>query len=124
MKLTALSASGDEAILHVYKAGEIFGELCFSAAVQSYGATALESSEILEVSAARVIVSLRARPELVSDVLTQRSERVAVAYGGIHAFLSGRSPHESRASCSVWSRLSRQPPRGWGWPMPSPSVGV
>ena len=80
VKLSTILPSGDEITFRVYPANEIFGEFCFCWPVQRYWATALESSDVVEVTAGQAIESMVRHPELVGPLVSALSERIASAY--------------------------------------------
>ena len=80
VKLSTVLPSGEEITFRVYPVNEIFGEFCFCWAVQRFWATALESSEVVEVPAVRAIEWIVRRPELVVPLVSALSERIASAY--------------------------------------------
>jgi CRP-like cAMP-binding protein len=88
VKLTDISASGDEILVELYRSGEIFGELCFRGGAQECGATAVERSEILEIPAGLLIERVRTRPDALMELLGELSGRLAAAHGELQAFLS------------------------------------
>jgi CRP-like cAMP-binding protein len=90
VKLTDVSITGDERIVHLYQDGEIFGESCFLQAAQLYCATALEQSEVLQVSAQRVIEQVQTRPEILQELLGELSGRLAATSSEFQAFLSDK----------------------------------
>jgi CRP-like cAMP-binding protein len=90
VKLTEVSITGDERIVRLYQRGEIFGESCFLQAAQLYGATALEQSEVLQMSARRVIDQLQSRPDILQELLGEMSSRLAATNGEFQAFLSDK----------------------------------
>jgi CRP-like cAMP-binding protein len=90
VKLTDVSITGDERIVHLYERGEIFGESCFLPAAQLYCATALEQSEVLQMPARRVIEQVQSRPEILQELLGELSSRLAVTNGEFQAFVSDK----------------------------------
>ena len=80
VKLSTILPSGEEITFRVYPANEIFGEFCFCWPVQRYWATALESSDVVEVTAGQAIESMVRHPELVGPLVSALSERIASAY--------------------------------------------
>ena len=88
VKLTDVSVAGHEMIVHLYQPGEIFGERCFLPAPQRYFATALEQSDVLEMSASGVIEQVRTRPDTLLDLLGELSGRLAATDGAFQAFVS------------------------------------
>ena len=90
VKLTDVSITGDERIVHLYQHGEIFGESCFLQAAQQYCATTLEQSEVLQISARQVIEQVQSRPEILQELLGELSSRLAVTNGEFQAFVSDK----------------------------------
>lgn len=88
VKLTDVSVAGDEMIVHLYHPGEIFGERCFLPSAQRYFATALEQSEVLEMSAGGLIEQVRNRPDTLLELLGELSGRQAATDGALQALLS------------------------------------
>ncbi len=88
VKLTDVSVTGDEIIVHLYQPGAIFGERCFLQGAQQYCATALEHSDVLEISAGRVIEQVRSRPDTLLELLGDLSGRLAATDGEFQAFVS------------------------------------
>ena len=80
VKLSTVLPSGEEITFRVYPANEIFGEFCFCWPVQRFWATALELSEVVEVTAVHAIESIVRRPELGVRLVSALSERIASAY--------------------------------------------
>lgn len=88
VKLTDVSAMGDELIVRICQAGEIFGERCFQRTVQQHRATALEHSEVLELPARQVIEQVGSRPDTLLELLGELSGRLAATDSELHAFVS------------------------------------
>jgi CRP-like cAMP-binding protein len=88
VKLTDISAGGNEIIVHLYQPGDIFGERCFLPAAQQYCATALEHSEVLETSASSVVEQLRNHPDALLELLAELSGRLAATDGEFQAYVS------------------------------------
>lgn len=80
IKLTALSAAGDEVILQVYRPGDIFGELCFCGHERQHTAFVLEPSEVIEATDQDVLSALQGHPALVFELLETITARLAGAY--------------------------------------------
>jgi len=77
VKLTDVSAAGDEVIVRLFRPGEIFGERCFLKGVQQYSATAIEPCGVLEMPTAQLIEQVRSSPEILLDLLGELSGRLA-----------------------------------------------
>src|SRR6266852_4876762 len=88
VKLTDVSTMGDELIVRLCQAGEIFGESCFLQAAQQHCATALEHSEVQELPARQVIEQVRGRPDTLLELLGELSGRLAATDGELQAFVS------------------------------------
>jgi len=88
VKLTDVSPAGDEVIVHLYHAGEIFGEHCFVGTAQQFFATAVEYSDLLEMPASGVIDQIRSRPDTLVELLGALSSRLTTIDGEFHSFVS------------------------------------
>src|SRR5262245_7061842 len=78
VKLTDVSIGGDELIVRLVRPGEIFGERCFLKGVQQqYSATAIEPCGVLEMPTVRLLEEVRDNPEILLDLLGERSGRLA-----------------------------------------------
>jgi len=75
-------------IVHLYQPGAIFGERCFLPAAQRYFATALEDSEVLDMSPVRLLEQVRNRPDTLPGLLGELSGRLAATDDALQAFVS------------------------------------
>jgi len=88
VKLTDVSADGDEVIVHLYRPGDIFGERCFVGVTQQFFATAVEHVELLEMPAGDVINQLQGHPDTLVELLGALSGRLATIDGEFHSSVS------------------------------------
>jgi CRP-like cAMP-binding protein len=80
VKLSAVLPSGDEITFRVYRPGEIFGEFCFCGGVKRFWATALEPSEVVEVTSRHATELLLQKPETALRLIADLADRLASAY--------------------------------------------
>ena len=80
VKLSAVLPSGDEITFRVYRPNEIFGEFCFCGGVKRFWATALEPSEVVEVTSRQVTDLLLQSPESALRLIGDLADRLASAY--------------------------------------------
>jgi CRP-like cAMP-binding protein len=83
VKLTAVTAAGDEMLLEVYYPEAVFGELCFCEETHTATATAIEDSEILSATLGQLRNRLREQPELVFALFGEFASRLSSAYANL-----------------------------------------
>jgi CRP-like cAMP-binding protein len=88
VKLSTLSPKGDELTLRLYRPDEIFGEGSFCRGVHRYWATAIEPSELVEVSTARAFEAMIQEPELALELVSNLADRLVSAYDEIQTVSS------------------------------------
>jgi excisionase family DNA binding protein len=88
VKLTDVSLTGDEMIIRLYQPGAIFGERCFVQGMQQYRATALEQSDVLQITARSLLEQVRRRSDTLLELLGELSERLATTDGEFQTFVS------------------------------------
>jgi CRP/FNR family transcriptional regulator len=80
IKLTAVTASGDEMLLEVYHPDAVFGEMCFCDAGHVATATATEDSEIALATVGQLRALLREQPDLALALFGEFASRLSSAY--------------------------------------------
>jgi CRP/FNR family transcriptional regulator, cyclic AMP receptor protein len=88
VQASAFSESGGELILGLYPSGQILGELCFCDRARREQATAIEPSEVVELSFEALVGHLQKSQEAMHDFLTMVCERLASAHDQILVFAS------------------------------------
>jgi CRP/FNR family transcriptional regulator len=84
VKLTAVTAAGDEMLLEVYYPDSVFGELCFCERHQHTAtATAIEDSEILVATRGQLRDLIREQPELALVLFGEFASRLSSAYSNL-----------------------------------------
>jgi CRP/FNR family transcriptional regulator, cyclic AMP receptor protein len=86
VQASAFSESGSELILGLYPSGQILGELCFCDRTRREQATAIEPSEIVELSFEALVAHLGKSQEAMHEFLTMVCERLASAHEQVLAF--------------------------------------
>jgi CRP/FNR family cyclic AMP-dependent transcriptional regulator len=79
IKTSRVAPDGRELILQIYRAGEVFGELCFCTGVRREQATVLEASEVVELPSDDLFNALRRNPDAVLDLVAIMSDRLSEA---------------------------------------------
>ena len=80
VKLTSVTAVGDEMLLEVYYPDAVFGELCFCDHEHTATATAIEDSEIVMASRGELRDLIRQQPELALVLFGEFASRLSSAY--------------------------------------------
>ena len=83
VKLTAVTAAGDEMLLEVYYPDAVFGEMCFCDEGHSATATAIEDSEILSATLGQLRSLLRDQPDLALVLFGEFASRLSSAYANL-----------------------------------------
>ena len=83
VKLTAITAGGDEMLLEVYYPDAVFGEMCFCDEAHAATATAIEDSEILTASLGQLRSVLREQPDLALTLFGEFASRLSSAYANL-----------------------------------------
>jgi CRP/FNR family transcriptional regulator len=84
VKLTAVTAAGDEMLLEVYYPDSVFGELCFcDHHQQTATATAIEDSEVLVATRAQLRDLIGEQPELALVLFGEFASRLSSAYSNL-----------------------------------------
>jgi CRP/FNR family transcriptional regulator len=83
VKLTAITAGGDEMLLEVYYPDAIFGEMCFCDDAHTATATAIEDTEILIASLGQLRNVLREQPDLALTLFGEFASRLSSAYANL-----------------------------------------
>ena len=83
VKMTAITAGGDEMLLEVYYPDAIFGEMCFCDQAHTATATAIEDSEILSASLGQLRSVLREQPDLALTLFGEFASRLSSAYANL-----------------------------------------
>jgi CRP/FNR family cyclic AMP-dependent transcriptional regulator len=80
MKTSVVSRLGHELTLRIYTPGEILGELCLCAGARQERATALESSEVVEIPLDVLLGQLQRDPNEALSFASSICERLSEAY--------------------------------------------
>jgi CRP-like cAMP-binding protein len=80
VKLTAVTAAGDEMLLEVYYPDAVFGEMCFCEEAQTATAIAVEDSEILTATLSQLRNLLREQPDLALVLFGEFASRLSSTY--------------------------------------------
>jgi CRP/FNR family transcriptional regulator, cyclic AMP receptor protein len=80
VKTSVVSRLGRELTLRIYTPGEILGELCLCAGARQERATALESSEVIEISLDVLLAALQRDPNEALSFASSICERLSEAY--------------------------------------------
>ena len=83
VKLTAVTAAGDEMLLEVYHPDAVFGEMCFCDETHTATATAIEDSEILMATLGQLRSLLREQPDLALVLFGEFASRLSSAYANL-----------------------------------------
>ena len=83
VKLTAVTAAGDEMLLEVYYPDAVFGEMCFCEEAHTATATAIEDSEILTATLGQLRSLLREQPDLALTLFGEFASRLSSAYANL-----------------------------------------
>jgi CRP/FNR family cyclic AMP-dependent transcriptional regulator len=85
IKTSALSPSGEELTLHLYKPGDLFGELCLCGGGRREEAIALEPSTVTEIPLTALLAQLRQDPDAALELASVVCDRLADAYETIES---------------------------------------
>ena len=88
IKMSDIDPDGDEIIVRLHRAGDIFGERCFLRSFQQHSATAVEDSEVLEIPTGLLLERVQGRPDTLLELLGRLSGRLAEADGERQASIS------------------------------------
>jgi len=80
VKVSAVSSGGQELTLRVYKAGDIFGELCLCTGERREQAVALQTSHAIEIPLERFIARMQQDSRAALEFVTTTCERLADAH--------------------------------------------
>ncbi len=80
VKTSVITAHGEEVVLELHPAGDVFGELCFCGRERREQAVTLEPSEIVEISSATLFAQLQRSPQALTAFLGVVCQRLADAY--------------------------------------------
>jgi CRP-like cAMP-binding protein len=80
IKLTSVTAAGDEMLLEVYYPEAVFGEMCFCEEPHTATATAIEDSEIVTATLGRLRNLFREQPDLAFALFGEFASRLSAAY--------------------------------------------
>jgi CRP/FNR family transcriptional regulator len=83
VKLTAVTAAGDEMLLEVYHPDAVFGEMCFCDEGHVASATAIEDSEIATATVGELRNLLRQQPDLALALFGEFASRLSSAYANL-----------------------------------------
>ena len=79
VKTSAISESGGELVLGLYPSDQILGELCFCEGTRREQATAIEPSELVELTFDALVAHLQKNQEAMHEFLVMVCERLATA---------------------------------------------
>lgn len=80
VKTSAITPQGEEVVLQLHLAGDVFGELCFCGRERREKAVALEPSEIAEISIAALLARLQRSPQALTGFLGVVCRRLSDSY--------------------------------------------
>jgi CRP/FNR family transcriptional regulator, cyclic AMP receptor protein len=80
VKVSTVSARGQEITLRVYKSGDVFGELCLCTGERQEQAVALEDTDVVEIPVERFLTRLQQDPRVAIEFATTACERLAEAH--------------------------------------------
>ena len=80
VKVSTISAGGQELTLRLYKTGDVLGELCLCTGERREQAVALEESDVIEIPIERFLTRLQQDPGVAIEFATTACERLADAH--------------------------------------------
>lgn len=82
---TSRASTDDELTMQLYAPGQIFGELCFCSRTRRESASAVESSEIIEIPLSDLKAHLQRTPESALDFIVALTEQLAASNDRLHS---------------------------------------
>jgi CRP/FNR family transcriptional regulator, cyclic AMP receptor protein len=76
VKTSRTSLAGDDMILQLHRAGDIFGESCFCTGERHEDALAMEPSEVMEIPIEDLLAQLQKNPDATRDLVVALCERL------------------------------------------------
>lgn len=113
VKVSTVSAGGQELTLRLHKADDVLGELCLCTGERREQAVALEESDVVEIPIDRFLSRLQQDPSVAIEFATTACERLADAHERLRSLavdpVLGRLV---RALLMLASELGEQTPQG------------
>ena len=113
MQLVALAESGSERILHIFRPGDIFGEILFSVQSRPFDAIALDEARIAIMSKATFLEFQRTSPILALNFIRLLSDRLFTAEQDLAALArTWTRPRLVHLLLKLANTLGRETPQG------------
>ena len=113
VQLVALEESGSERILHIFRPGDIFGEILFSVERRPFDTTAIDEARIAIMSRATFLEFQRASPILTLNFIRLLSDRLFTAERDLAALArTWTRPRLVHLLLKLAETLGRETPEG------------
>jgi CRP/FNR family transcriptional regulator len=113
LKTSLVSPAGQELTLRLYTPGEILGELCLCTGERREEASALEASEVVEISLTALLRRVSQDPQAAVDLASAVCEHLADAQEGLLSLsFTPVTERLARALLALADRLGEPGPRG------------